>query len=70
MCEDLGCGIWDGASIVRSAEATVMGAPAVQSSKRAISSSRDMNSSDATRTRMHLEDLIVLIESRQVSLDV
>lgn len=47
-----------------------MEAPAVQSSKRAISSSRDRNSSDAARTRMHLEDLSVLIESRQVSLDV
>ncbi|MBB4396618.1 hypothetical protein GGD66_002241 [Bradyrhizobium sp. CIR48] len=47
-----------------------MGAPAVQSSKRAISSSRDRNSSDEARTRMHLEDLIVLIESQKVSLDV
>lgn len=47
-----------------------MGAPTVQSSKRAIASSRDRNNSDAARTRMHLENLIVLIESRQVSLDV
>ncbi|MCA1437337.1 hypothetical protein I6F33_30895 [Bradyrhizobium sp. BRP20] len=47
-----------------------MEAPAVQISKRAISSSRDRNSSDEARTRMRLEDLIVLIESRQVSLGV
>ncbi|WGD50913.1 hypothetical protein QA641_35895 [Bradyrhizobium sp. CB1650] len=47
-----------------------MEAPAVQISKRAISFSRDRNSSDEVRTRMRLEDLIVLIEFRQVSLDV
>ncbi|MCA1471030.1 MULTISPECIES: hypothetical protein [unclassified Bradyrhizobium] len=47
-----------------------MEAPAVQISKRATSSSRDRNSSDEARTTMRLEDLIVLIESRQVSLDV
>ncbi|WP_164940758.1 hypothetical protein [Bradyrhizobium zhanjiangense] len=47
-----------------------MEAPAVQISKRAISSSRDRNNSDEARTRMRLEDRIILIESRQVSLDV
>ncbi|SFQ34853.1 hypothetical protein SAMN05216330_1306 [Bradyrhizobium sp. Ghvi] len=47
-----------------------MGAPAMQISKRATSSSRDRNSSDATRARMHMEDLIVLIEACQVRVDV
>ncbi|SFN84394.1 hypothetical protein SAMN05216573_12371 [Bradyrhizobium sp. Rc3b] len=51
-------------------EATVMEAPAVQISKRAISSSRDRNSSDEARTRMHSEELILLIASRHLSLGV